>query len=97
MRRSLKSITPTEDLTTRECPVLIVHGAADAIVPCEVSLAYLNALEVAGRHVEHVLVARGDHLFTSPAVRAACLDQVLRFFSALRASDAQPRARARSA
>jgi len=97
MRRSLKSTSPADDLAAADHAVLIAHGAADQIVPCETSLAYLNAIEVAGRRATHVLVARGDHFFTSPPVRAACLEQLLQFFGQLRSSETQPRVRARSA
>lgn len=72
---------PTEDLAATDRPTLIVHGAADHIAQPELSLAYRDAVASAGHQVEHVLVGRGDHVFTNSAARSACLDKVTRFFA----------------
>jgi pimeloyl-ACP methyl ester carboxylesterase len=78
----LDSLTPAVDLVTHDRPTLIVHGAADRIVPPESSLAYRDAIASAGRQVEHVLVAMGDHVFSNVSARAACLKQLTSFFAA---------------
>ncbi len=78
----LTSLTPTEDLVVHDRPTLILHGAADRTVPPDVSLKYRDAIQSAGRQVEHALVALADHTFTDEAARSACLHELGRFFSA---------------
>jgi pimeloyl-ACP methyl ester carboxylesterase len=64
-------------------PALILHGAADERVRPESSLAYLEAMELAGRRVEHLFIACADHELTQPAARAACLAEIAAFMSAI--------------
>lgn len=79
----LSTLTPAVDLTIHDRPTLILHGAADRVVPPEASFEYRDALEAAGRRVDHVLVALGDHVFSSVQSREACLDRLSRFFAAM--------------
>jgi pimeloyl-ACP methyl ester carboxylesterase len=78
----IEALRPTEDLAATDRPTLIMHGAADRIAQPELSLAYRDAVASAGHQVEHVLVGRGDHLFTNSAARSACMDKVASFFAA---------------
>ncbi len=80
---TLAELRPTDDLATYDRPTLIVHGAMDQVIPPEDSLPYTDAIEQAGHEVQRVLVAFGDHEFTSQPARSACLDQIIGFFSAL--------------
>lgn len=80
---SLSAIDALREVALHDRPNLIVHGAADRVVPPAASLEYLAALEAAGRQVEHVLIARGSHALALPEPRSACLEQVVRFFAAM--------------
>jgi dienelactone hydrolase len=80
---SLSKADPLGELVRCSRPVLIVHGAGDRFVMPEVSQAYVEALQKTGSPVDRVLIARGDHIFSGPATRQACLDQVSRYFHAL--------------
>lgn len=77
----LDMLRPTEDLAATDRPTLIVHGAADRVAQPELSLAYRDAVASAGHQVEHVLVGRGDHVFTNKAARSACVARITRFFA----------------
>jgi dienelactone hydrolase len=59
-------------------PTLIVHGAADKLVPIAAPLAYREALR--GQDVDFELVARGDHEMSDPAARTACVERIAGFF-----------------
>ena len=58
-------------------------GTMDQVIPPEDSLRFTDAIEQAGHEVQRVLVALGDHEFTSQPARSACLDHIIGFFSAL--------------
>ncbi|UCD75468.1 MAG: prolyl oligopeptidase family serine peptidase [Phycisphaerales bacterium] len=83
--RLIESLPALSAESGRPCgsPMLILHGAADRIVPPEQTLVYLESSGRAGPRPEHMLVAQGDHAFTSPEARAACLVQIVRFFQPL--------------
>jgi hypothetical protein len=74
-----------------EHSTLIVHGAADRFIAPETSVPYLAMLEAANRSIERVLVARADHLFTSPGARQACIDRVVRFMKQPPTATLRPR------
>ncbi len=78
----IETLSPAEDIVAYDRPTLILHGAADRIVPPEVSATYSDAIQAAGHHVDRILVALGDHFFTNPLARAACLDRLTQFFVA---------------
>ena len=78
---SLDEIDSSREIAFHDRPTLVIHGAADRYISPTVSLEYVHALELNGRPVEHVLVARADHTFRLPSARAACLDLISRFLS----------------
>jgi dienelactone hydrolase len=80
---SLANIDSAAEAAFHDRPTLIVHGAADRFITPKASRELVGALESAGRAVEHVLIARGDHGFTTPATRRACVDRISRFFVAM--------------
>jgi pimeloyl-ACP methyl ester carboxylesterase len=86
----IEALTPTKDLATYDRPTLIMHGAADRTVTAASSIRYRDAILATGHQVQHVLIAMGDHVFSNDAARAACLDQLSRFFAA--ATETQPAA-----
>jgi fermentation-respiration switch protein FrsA (DUF1100 family) len=62
-------------------PVLILHGAADRFIDASASLPFAAAREAANLPVERVLVARADHLFSTPAARQTCIERIMRFLT----------------
>jgi alpha-beta hydrolase superfamily lysophospholipase len=72
-------------------PVLILHGAADRFIDAASSLPYAIAREAANLPVDRVLVARADHLFSSPAARQTCIERVVRFLTESAAPRPAPR------
>lgn len=64
-------------------PMLVLHGAADRVIPVENSFQLVNALHAAGRSVDHVLVAHGDHVLSSAESRVACIEPLRRFIQNL--------------
>ncbi len=79
----LASLSPLQDAARYDRPTLILHGAADRTVPPAAAAEYAAVLGAAGHRVEFAQVALADFLFSAPAPRAACLDQVVRFFAAM--------------
>ncbi|MHC4083398.1 MAG: hypothetical protein ACYSU2_18970, partial [Planctomycetota bacterium] len=51
-------------------------------VPPASSARYRDAILAAGHRVAHMLVAMGDRDLSNETARAACLDQIVRFFAA---------------
>lgn len=78
----IDTLSPTDDVAAYDRPTLILHGAADRIVPPELSVAYHDAIKAAGHQVDRVMVALGDHFFSNPMARTACLDRLRQFFVA---------------
>lgn len=86
----LESADSASDASVHEHATLIVHAAADRMVPPAVSLEYLRVLERANRAVERVAIARADHAFAEAATRQACIERVVRFFSQPAAIERNP-------
>jgi uncharacterized protein len=80
---SLAGIDSAQEIARHQRPTMVLHGAADRFISVDVSLEYVKALADAGRRVNHVLVARADHTFSSRETRAACLELVTDFFRAM--------------
>ncbi|MHC4803714.1 MAG: alpha/beta hydrolase family protein [Planctomycetota bacterium] len=78
----LEALTPEEDVAAYDRPTLILHGAADSAVPPASSARYRDAILAAGHRVAHMRVAMGDRDLSNETARAACLDQIVRFFAA---------------
>jgi dienelactone hydrolase len=74
-------VLPFEGAAANHALTLLIHGAADREQPASSSFEYLRHLENTGRRAAHILIARGDHAFLSPAARGACLEQVVDFFA----------------
>ena len=79
----LDTLDSAQSAAAHDRPTLILHGAADRAAPPELSFAYAGAIELAGREVQHMLVALADHFFTDDPGRAACVAHVSAFFAAM--------------
>ncbi len=80
---SLEDVDSAAEAVFHDRSTLILHGAADRFIEPAVSVEYQRALEMAGRRVESLLIARADHGFSQPDGRRACLDRVAKFFAAM--------------
>lgn len=77
---SLAKVSPAEDLAVHDRPTLLLHGAADRVIPPSCARPFLKAAESAGRRFEQEMIALADHDLTSADIRAACLGRMRRFF-----------------
>ena len=77
---SLARLTPADNLAAHDRPTLLLHGAADKVIPPACARPFLEAAERAGRRFERELITRADHELADPDIRAACLARVRRFF-----------------
>jgi len=88
LHEAIEAARAMEAIAQLTGPTLIVHGAADRGVKPEASLEYLEAIELGGRTVENLFIAWGDHEFSHPAARSACIAEVAAFMAALEAAGA---------
>lgn len=79
----LDTLDSAQSAAAHDRPTLILHGAADRSAPPELSFAYAGAIELAGRDVQHTLVAHADHFFAADPSRTACVAQMSAFFAAM--------------
>jgi dienelactone hydrolase len=80
---SMENLDVAKDFAFHNRLSLVIHGAADTAVRPEISLEYQRACEAADHQCQRVLIARGDHTFSAPEARMACVEQVVRFFSSM--------------
>lgn len=80
---SLREQKPLEAITQHRGTTFLLHGAADSLVPPETSYRYAQAIADHRGVYEHELIVHGDHAFSTPEIRAACLARVLRCLEAL--------------
>jgi dipeptidyl aminopeptidase/acylaminoacyl peptidase len=71
------AMSPLNHVMANNPPILIVHGACDAVVPVDESIIYYEALKKAGVDATLRIVPAGGHGFPIEAVR----DDVVRFFT----------------
>lgn len=62
--RQFAEMKPVRELVKARCPVLLIHGARDEIVPPAQADLYENALHQAQRMVKKVIIAGADHTFS---------------------------------
>lgn len=94
---SMEPVDTASDFAHHARASLVLHGAGDIAVPPEVSLEYQRACEAAGHACQRVLIARGDHAFTQPQARQACLEHIVRFFANMQSVRSAPPALASGA
>lgn len=75
-REDLEAISPRYKITDRTCPVLLVHGRDDTVVPLRQSTAMRNALREARRPVEWLELPGEDHWMSQPATRQRLFEAV---------------------
>ncbi|MDY7109056.1 MAG: prolyl oligopeptidase family serine peptidase [Planctomycetota bacterium] len=82
---SLAKLKPADDLAVHDRPTLLLHGAADRVIPPACARPFLEAADRVGRRLQHELIARADHELTDPDIRSACLARMRRFFTKMKA------------
>jgi pimeloyl-ACP methyl ester carboxylesterase len=78
---SLAALAPIDTIAWHRGPTLVIQGAADRVIAPALARPYLDAAELAGRPIEHELVALADHELTADDLRSVCLASIVRFFS----------------
>jgi dipeptidyl aminopeptidase/acylaminoacyl peptidase len=61
--RQFADMKPLREITKAKCPVLLVHGEADTVVPPHHSELYERALHAGKRMVKKVIIPGADHTF----------------------------------
>jgi dipeptidyl aminopeptidase/acylaminoacyl peptidase len=61
--RQFAEMKPLREVVKATCPVLLVHGEADTVVPSEHSDMYERALHSGKRMVKKVIIPGADHTF----------------------------------
>ncbi len=79
----LTEMVEEKERPTLTVPTLIVHAAADRVVPATVSESYIPQTGVVHPLIERLLIARADHSFTEAGARAACVERVCAYFNAM--------------
>lgn len=80
---TLDQLEPARDVARRDRATLVVHGAADRVIPPDSARPYLDAIELAGRVVDHELIALADHELTAPEARAVGFARIVGFFAGM--------------
>jgi dipeptidyl aminopeptidase/acylaminoacyl peptidase len=75
--RQFAEMKPLREVIKADCPVLLVHGEYDPIVPAQQSALYEQALTAAKRQVRRVVVAGADHTFNKHLWETRVLDEVV--------------------
>jgi uncharacterized protein len=61
--RQFADMDPLREVVKAACPVLLIHGSKDEMVPPEHSEMYEHALQSTKRTVKKVIIAGADHTF----------------------------------
>lgn len=83
MIERLSAMVQSGERLTPAAPTLIIHAAADRVVPAAVSEELTTAIVPGKPTAERLLIARADHSFLEPHGRAACIDRVVAWFAAM--------------
>jgi dipeptidyl aminopeptidase/acylaminoacyl peptidase len=88
---SLNAISPIGHVGAVTCPILLIHGRDDTVVPFEQSDAMADALKHAGKSVELIALKREDHWLSRSATRQQMLDATVAFLQKNNPADAAVR------
>ena len=79
---ALRAISPARLAAQADAPVLLIHGADDTTVPIKQSQMMEQALKVAGKPVEMVVLKGEDHSLSQGATRTQMLQAAVKFVEA---------------
>lgn len=78
-RNTYDDISPVRQAAKAYCPILLLHGTDDTVVPIEQSKRLEKALKAAGKEVEFVTYKGQDHWETQGSARIAMMEAALSF------------------
>jgi dipeptidyl aminopeptidase/acylaminoacyl peptidase len=73
------AISPASQAARAYCPILIIHGTDDTVVPVAQSQRMVNALKAAGKDVQFITYPGQDHWETLGASKVAMMQAVMDF------------------
>jgi dipeptidyl aminopeptidase/acylaminoacyl peptidase len=76
---ALKAISPFEQASHADAPILLIHGKDDTVVPIEQSRRMEHALKSAGKSVDFVVLDGEDHHLSREATRVSMLKAAMAF------------------
>ncbi|MBP2160935.1 MULTISPECIES: S9 family peptidase [Asticcacaulis] len=77
--RESDGISPVKQAAKAYCPILLMHGSDDTIVPIDQSKRMDKALKAAGKPVEFITYKGQDHWETRGTARVAMMEAALSF------------------
>ena len=77
--KSYDDISPAKQAAKADCPILIIHGEDDTVVPIEQSREMERALKSAGKPVELITYKGQDHWETIESARIDMIKRVVSF------------------
>ncbi len=75
------SVSPARQAARAYCPVLIIHGTDDTVVPISQSHRMVDALKAAGKSVQFITYSGQDHWETMGSSRVAMLQAAMDFIA----------------
>ncbi len=78
-RKTYDDISPVKQAAKAYCPILLIHGSDDTIVPIDQSKRMEKALKAAGKDVEFTTYKGQDHWETRGTARVAMMEAALSF------------------
>jgi len=75
----LDAISPRQNASKADAPVLLIHGRDDTVVPIEQSFVMRSALRGAGKEVEFIELDGEDHYLSQPETRKRMLEAAVAF------------------
>lgn len=72
-------VSPAKQAAKAYCPILLIHGTDDTVVPIEQSRRMEKALKAAGKPVEFITYKGQDHWETIPSARITMMQAALDF------------------
>ena len=76
---SYAAVSPAAQADRAHCPILIIHGTDDTVVPIAQSQRMVNALKSAGKEVQFITYPGQDHWETMGSSRLAMLQAAMDF------------------
>jgi len=88
----LDAISPARAAGRADAPILLIHGKDDTVVPIDQSDAMQRALNAAGKPVERITLADGDHWLSTEDARIATIKASVAFVEKFDPPDPSPAA-----
>ena len=78
-QKTWDAISPAKQADKSSCPVLLIHGTDDTVVPIDQSRRMERALKAAGREVEFLTYKGQDHWEDIPSARVSMMQATVDF------------------